>query len=91
MAVGKKYRGKFADVLVEYTQARLENADNIDLERVFVTHAGVDMEVANAVAEQVKKTLPFKEVLITRAGATVSCHCGRNTLGVLFLQKTPVE
>ena len=91
MAVGKKYRGKFSDVLVEYTQARLENADNIDLERVFVTHAGVDMEVANAVAEQVKKTLPFKEVLITRAGATVSCHCGRNTLGVLFLQKTPVE
>ena len=91
MAVGKKYRGKFADVLVEYTQARLEDADNIDLERVFVTHAGVDMEIVNAVAEQVKKTLPFKEVLITRAGATVSCHCGRNTLGVLFVQKTPVE
>ena len=91
MAVGKKYRGKFADVLVEYTQARLEEADNIDLDRVFVTHAGVDMEIVNAVAEQVKKTLPFKEVLITRAGATVSCHCGRNTLGVLFLQKTPVE
>ena len=91
MAVGKKYRGKFADVLVEYTQARLEEADNIDLDRVFVTHAGVDMEIVNAVAEQVKKTLPFKEVLITRAGATVSCHCGRNTLGVLFVQKTPVE
>ena len=91
MAVGKKYRGKFADVLVEYTQARLEDADNIDLDRVFVTHAGVDMEIVNAVAEQVKKTLPFKEVLITRAGATVSCHCGRNTLGVLFVQKTPVE
>lgn len=91
MAVGKKYRGKFADVLVEYTQARLEDADNIDLDRVFVTHAGVDMDIVNAVADQVKKTLPFKEVLITRAGATVSCHCGRNTLGVLFVQKTPVE
>ena len=74
MAVGKKYRGKFADVLVEYTQARLEDADNIDLDRVFVTHAGGDMEIVNAVAEQVKKTLPFIEDLITRAGATVSCH-----------------
>ena len=91
MAVGKKYRGKFSDVLIEYTKARLENADNIDLERVFITHAGVDMDIVNAVADEVKKTLPFKEVLITRAGATVSCHCGRNTLGVLFLQKTPVE
>ena len=91
MSVGKKYRGKFMDVLKEYTAARLENGDNIDLDRVFVTHAGVDMEIVNAVAEQVKNTLPFKEVLITRAGATVSCHCGRNTLGVLFVQKTPVE
>ena len=79
------------DVLKEYTAARLENGDNIDLDRVFITHAGVDMEIVNAVAEQVKNTLPFKEVLITRAGATVSCHCGRNTLGVLFVQKTPVE
>jgi len=91
MAVGKKYRGKYADVLIEYAKARLENGDNIDLERVFVTHAGVDEEIVNSVVEEVKKALPFKEVLVTRAGATVSCHCGRNTLGVLFVQKTPVE
>lgn len=91
MAVGKKYRGKFADVLMEYVEARLEDADNIDTDRIFVTHAGVDMDIVNAVANKVKETLPFKEVLITRAGATVSCHCGRNTLGILFVQKTPLE
>ena len=91
MKVGKKYRGNFENVLTEYVEARLANAENIDLERIFVTHAGCDKEFVENVANQVKKALPFKEVLITRAGATVSVHCGRNTLGILFVQKTPVE
>ena len=29
----------------------------------------------------------FNEVLVTRAGATVSTHCGPNTIGVLFARK----
>lgn len=91
MGVGKKYRGRFEDVLKEYTAARLADADNIDLERVFVTHAGCKPEVVETIAQQVKNTLPYKEVLVTRAGATVSVHCGANTLGVLFVQKTKVE
>ncbi len=91
MKVGKKYRGNFENVLTEYVEARLANAENIDLERIFVTHAGCDKEIVENVANQVKKALPFKEVLITRAGATISVHCGRNTLGILFVQKTPVE
>ena len=90
MAVGKKYRGKFDAVLKTYVSERLANADDIELDRVFVTHAGCDEEVVNAIIEQVKEALPFKEVLTTRAGCTVSAHCGRNTLGVLFIRKSPI-
>lgn len=90
MGVGKKYRGKFEVILKEYVADRLENLDDLDLSRVFVTHAGVDMEIVTAVAEAVKETAPFKELLITRAGCTVSAHCGRNTLGVLFIRKSEV-
>ena len=86
MGVGKKYRGKFEVVLKEYAKDRLENA-NIDLRRVFVTHAGCDQEVVDSVVEIVKNSLPFEEVLVTRAGCTISAHCGRNTLGVLFIKK----
>lgn len=90
MGVGKKYRGKFELTLNEYVSDRLANVDDIDLSRVFVTHAGVDAEIVNNVAEAVKAAAPFKEVLITRAGCTVSAHCGRNTLGVLFIRKSEV-
>lgn len=88
MGVGKKYRGKFGKVLIGYVTERLEDKDDIDLDRIFVTHAGCDPKVVEEVVEAVKNTLPFKEVLVTRAGCTISAHCGANTLGVLFVRKT---
>ena len=91
MGVGKKYRGKYGAVLKEYVTERLANINDIDLDRIFVTHAGVDMVIVNAVVEQVKATAPFKEVFLTRAGCTISSHCGADTLGVLFVRKSPIE
>ena len=91
MGVGKKYRGKFERVLPGYVAERLANGDDIDLDRVFVTHAGCDPQIVESVVEIVKNTLPFKEVFATRAGCTVSSHCGANTLGVLFVRKTPLN
>lgn len=90
MGVDKKYRGKYLDVIKEYAAERLVNADDINLDRVFVTHAGCDDEIVNAAVQVVKDTMPFKEIFITRAGCTVSSHCGRNTLGVLFTRKSPI-
>ncbi len=91
MGVGKKYRGKFGDVLVKYIDDMVGDASDIDQTRIFVTHAGCDPEIINACVEQVKSIAPFKEVLITRAGCTISSHCGRNTLGVLFIRKNKVQ
>ncbi len=91
MGVGKKYRGRYADVLKTYVAERLENIEDIELDRIFVTHAGCDDEIVNAVVEQVKKTAPFKEVFLTRAGCTISSHCGKDTLGVLFIRKTDIQ
>jgi len=91
MGVVGKYRGNFATVLLKYINDRIGDASDISLDRVFVTHAGCDDEICNACVEEVKKLAPFKEILLTRAGCTVSAHCGRNTLGVLFVRNNPVE
>ncbi len=90
MGVRKKYRGKYSETLKQYVSEQLENLDNIDLDRVFVTHAGCDPQIVEEVVANVKKTAPFKEVFITRAGCTVSSHCGPDTLGVLFIRKSPI-
>ncbi|MCQ2454662.1 MAG: DegV family protein [Clostridia bacterium] len=91
MGMGKKYRGNFQNVLREYINERLVNTDDIDKTRVFVTHAGCDLELVKELAKTVTDTKIFDEVLITRAGCTISSHCGRNTLGILFMRKSPVK
>ena len=90
MDVAKKYRGKFSEVLKQYVKDKISDYSNIELDRVFITHAGCDPELVNEIVELVRKEVPFKEVFMTRAGCTVSSHCGANTLGVLFIRKSPI-
>lgn len=91
MGVAKKYRGNYSVVLKEYVKDKLANGDDIVLDHVFVTHAGCDREIVDSVVNAVKSALPFKNVYITRASCTISSHCGRNTLGVLFIRKSKLS
>lgn len=90
MGVGKKYRGKFGAVLPQYISDRVGDASDIYTDKIFVTHAGCDPEIINSCVNKVKELAPDGNVMITRAGCTVSSHCGRNTLGVLFIRKNPI-
>ena len=85
MGVGKKYRGASRKCLLQYVRERLEGRDNIDTHRIFITESGgfTPEEVAE-VAAAVRSYQPFEEVLHTRAGCTVSSHCGPRTLGILY-------
>lgn len=87
MSTGTKYRGTFTKCLAAYVKDRLEGKDDIDYSRLFITHSGVDAEICEFVKAEVEKYAKFDEVLITRAGSTISCHCGPNTLGLLFYHK----
>ena len=91
MGAIKKYRGKFGDVLKKYISDQIGDASDIVTDHVFVTHAGCDEDICNACLEQVKAYGIFKNVHFTRAGCTVSSHCGKNTLGVLFIRKTELK
>ena len=85
MGVGKKYRGAYQTCLLQYVKERLEGRDDIDTRRIFITESGgfSEEEVAE-VAAAVRSYQPFEEVLHTRAGCTVSSHCGPRTLGILY-------
>lgn len=90
MDVAKKYRGKYSEVLKQYVTEQIGGGSDIIFDCVFVTHAGCDPQLVDEIVALVKKLAPFKEVFMTRAGCTVSSHCGANTLGVLFIRKSPI-
>ena len=86
MGVGKKYRGKFGAVLPKYVSDRLGDGSDVKSGHIFVTHAGCEPAIIEACVDAVKAIIPEANVHITRAGCTISSHCGRNTLGVLFIR-----
>lgn len=87
MTVGKKYRGKLEKVLPQYIDDKLAEFDNVDPKRIFITHSGISEERLNLVYNHVKDKNIFNEIFISRAGCTISSHCGPNTLGILFMTK----
>ncbi|MGN1118954.1 MAG: DegV family protein [Oscillospiraceae bacterium] len=85
MTVTKKYRGSIEKTIRDYVKDRLENIEAQD-DLIFITHTTSEANTALA-AEEIKKYKQFKEIAVTDAGCTVACHCGEDTLGVLFIRK----
>ncbi len=87
MGVSKKYRGTLERVLEEYVADRLNGREDIRQDRIFITHSGISQERIDIVKAAIEKHMHFDEIFITRAGCTISSHCGPNTLGILFVRK----
>ena len=87
MSVGKKYRGNIQACLVQYVRDKLAEPDTVDPRRIFITDSGFDEETRLLVEKTVRECVPFEEIIHTRAGCTVSCHCGPGCLGILFYRK----
>ena len=84
---GKKYKGKMSIIIKQYVEDLKAMYPEYDKTRCFVTHSCADAELIEAAKEKVQELFEFDEVLETTAGCVVTSHCGRNTLGVLFICK----
>ena len=87
MGVGKKYRGSFEKCLVQYITDKLSGRTDLELRRVFITHSSLPEQTVQKAVETVQSLQKFEEIDVTRAGCTVSSHCGPGTIGVLFIRK----
>lgn len=79
MGLGKKYRGALDKVLEKYVKDELSKYENINTDLLFITHSGIPQKYIDLVKKTVDETLHFKEIHITKASCTISCHCGPNT------------
>ena len=84
MHVGRKYRGTLDKVLPRYVKDTLQSYEKLNTGRLFITHSGIDESYIALVKEAVEQEASFDNIYITQASCTISCHCGPNTLGILF-------
>lgn len=82
---GKKYRGGMEKCIANYIADLKEQYPNYDRTRAFITHSTADENVIAVAKQKVNELFEFDEVLETVAGSVITGHCGRNTLGVLFI------
>ncbi|MEG2176547.1 MAG: DegV family protein [Oscillibacter sp.] len=85
MSVTKKYRGSMEKAIADYVRERLGSRSDIDFTRAFL----VDTCRTPGLVDVARRELTgyFDEVIETRAGCTIFCHCGPDTLGVMFARK----
>ncbi len=85
MTVGKKYRGKYDSIVLNYVKDMEEDIRKAKAERIFITHSGIEQDIIDKVNKYLSDMGIFGEILVTRAGSVISSHCGYGTLGVLFI------
>ena len=72
--------------LTAYADDMLKGKDNIRQNRIFITHSGIDPDIIELVRTKINEWQPDVEnIYVTRAGGTISCHCGPGTLGILYM------
>ena len=82
---GAKYRGKMTQIVKQYVRDLKEKYPNYDKTRCFVTHSTAEPELVEVAKQAVAENFEFDEVIETVAGSIITSHCGKGTLGVLFI------
>lgn len=82
-----KFMGSIGKCYLKYVDKLSEKYTDYDDSVCYITYSPTSIELVDAVEMEVKQKFNFKNVFRVDASATITCHCGQNTLGVLFLTK----
>lgn len=86
MIVYKKPRGKMINGLNTLLDIFKADYPNIDEDCVMITHSCAE-ESREYLYQELSKIIPSSQIMITNAGCVVSSHCGRGTIGILYIKK----
>lgn len=83
----KRYRGSMQKCIDKYIDDLALQYPDYDETRCFITHSSADAELVEFAKQKTASLFHFGEILETVAGSVITGHCGRNTLGLLFITK----
>ena len=82
---GGKYRGHMERCIAQYIDDLKNEYPDYDKSRCFITHSSADKALVDVAKAKVAQAFDFDEVIETVAGSIITSHCGKGTLGVLFV------
>lgn len=91
ITVHKKLRGKIKDVYINYLDILKAEFPNPETDYAFVTSPTFDSKTKEDIKNKVKQLYNFKEIYFTTAGSTITSHCGKGTVGLLFINDKSIK
>lgn len=86
ITVSRKFLGNFNKNVVKYVDYTLEKYNTPDMTRVFITHTHASPEAVQAVRSRLTEYgFAPENIIETIAGSTITSHCGKSTLGILYI------
>ncbi len=86
--VGAKYMGNIIKTGERYVKDILNQFDRPDKRRVFVACTeGTDPRLYAAVKNTLLANSSFDSVIEVRAGTTITCHCGKGTAAIYYINE----
>lgn len=86
MHVQKKPIGKMKIALDAMIKQIIADKDRLDTDCIFITHS-IAYESCAYIKEILEKEFPNINIYTTLAGCVISSHCGRGTIGILYMVK----
>lgn len=86
ITVARKFMGRFDKNILKYVDYTLERYNKPDKKRVFITHTYADTEVVEKIKQRLTEYgFESDNIIETIAGSTITSHCGKSTLGILYI------
>ena len=86
MHVAAKPLGKMQKALDMMIKQIEEDKDRLDLDHILVTHS-LAFESRDYIVPILKEKFPGVDIIDTVAGCVISSHCGKGTIGILYMVK----
>lgn len=80
-----KPRGKMIAVLKQYFDDTLKDYPNPDKSICCLAQTSLEPEIIDEAVEYLNSKNIFKQILVVPAGATITSHCGKGTLGMFYI------
>ncbi len=86
MHVGKKARGNIKKGIDLMLDEAIKERDQIDTDFMMITHS-LSADMATYIRERLEGEIKVKNLYETEAGCVISSHCGKGTIGILYIMK----
>ena len=87
LPVTRKYRGSMEKVVGDYVRDRLREQTDLDTGMAFLVDTCADGRLTAVARDILLEDGRFETLVEAKAGCTIFCHCGPDTLGLVFLRK----